>query len=113
MATHVVSGALSRQVAELESENTRLAESIAELEREIEAIQTSYANQDLLVLDGYLVSVRPGLDVPFAARCPKLRAVGQGATRDEALAELREAMAFFLAYCHDAGKPIPAKDVEA
>ena len=109
----VFSNHLARRVAELESEQATLTETIAELEREIEAIETSFASQELLVLDGYLVAVRRGINVPFAARCPKLRAIAQGETVEQTLAELREEMAFFLAYRSEAGKPIPPKDVEA
>ncbi len=56
------------------------------------AILESYARQELLLLDGHLVAVRPGVDVPWAAVCPARRAVGQGQTRQAALEDLQEAI---------------------
>ena len=97
----------------LQLEAERLMEQVAELEEEVEVILTSFANQEFRILDGYIVCVRPGIDVPFVAECPKLRAVAQGDTLEETLADLREAMNLFMECRQDHGKPIPPKDVEA
>ena len=94
------------------SGSVRLMQEIARLEREVEALLTSFAHEELLVVDGYLVSVCPGVDIPFVARCPRLRAVAQGQTRDEALSELRDAMSEYLAYATEAGD-VPPRDVDA
>jgi len=95
-------------------------ERVAELEREVDALVeenhallTSFADQELRVLDGYLVAVCPGLEVPFVATCPALRAGSQGATLDEALSELRDAMDVFIAYMKETGQPVPPQDVPA
>ena len=85
---------------------------VAELEEEVDVVLMSFAQQELRVLDGYLIAVRPGVDVPVVAECPKLRAVAQGETEEAVLADLKDAMGFSLEYISEYGKPIPAKDVE-
>jgi len=107
------SGSVWKEVAgSLSQENAMLVQAIDALERELEAIQTSFANQELRVLEGYLISVRPGIGVPFAAWCPKLRAVAQGDSMEDALADLRDAMGLFLTYKTESGQAVPPKDVE-
>jgi len=103
---------LAEEKRQLAVRNAMLESRVAALEHEVDAALTSFSHQELLLLGGYIVSLRPGLDVPFAASCPKLRAVGQGRTKSKALADLKDAMDFSLEYLAESGQPIPAKDLE-
>ena len=86
---------------------------VAELEDQVEEVFTSVARQELYLLNGYMISVRPGTEAAFIARCPTLRAVAQGATFEETIADLKEAMIVSLAVYAESGEPVPPKDTEA
>lgn len=90
-----------------------LLATIGELEAELEALRVSAAKEEIYVVDGYFIAVRPGTDVPLVGRCPTLHALGQGSTFDEVVADLREAVKVALEGRAYFGRPIPPKDLDA
>jgi predicted RNase H-like HicB family nuclease len=90
-----------------------LLSKIGELEAEVEALYASITGQEVFLLDGYVVLLSPGVDVPWVAECPTLHAATQGETFDVALANLRDAMEVAVEGRKDSGSPIPPKDTEA
>lgn len=90
-----------------------LAAEIAELERDVEALEAALHDQDLSIIDGYIVTVWVDTSGAFVARCPTLHAVGHGASPDEAMSELRDAMEVAVEGRQANGSPIPEKDTIA
>jgi predicted RNase H-like HicB family nuclease len=90
-----------------------LLSTIGELEAENEALWKALTETQLYVLDGYFVSISPGVDVPLVGHCPTLHAQAQGNTFDEVVADLRDAMQVALDGRAHFGSPIPPKDIEA
>lgn len=59
----------------------------------------------------YAVIVEPGEDGYFVVHCPALPGCwSQGKTRDEALANIKEAIELYLESLKAHGEPIPAED---
>jgi predicted RNase H-like HicB family nuclease len=56
----------------------------------------------------YTVVIERGEDSGFVAVCSALGAVSQGATRDEVLANIREAMELAVEDFVESGEPLPA-----
>ena len=95
------------------AESKRLREEIAELEKELEALNNAVAQQRLSVIDGYVVSVRADLEGGYLAHCPTLRAVAEGESAEAALQSLRDAMQASLDGHKHCGMPVPPEDTEA
>jgi predicted RNase H-like HicB family nuclease len=56
----------------------------------------------------YRVNIEPDEDSVFVAECPALPGcISQGATRSEALANIKDAMAGYLESLRKHGEPIP------
>jgi predicted RNase H-like HicB family nuclease len=55
----------------------------------------------------YTVVIERGEDSGFVAVCSPLGVVSQGATRDEAIANVREAMTLAVEDFRDLGEPLP------
>lgn len=54
------------------------------------------------------VMIYPGQDGYFVAECPSLPGcVSQGSTREEAIANIREAIRAYIAALEDDGLPVP------
>ena len=108
MATTVVTrgAGASGRIDELERK-------VAELEAELEEVEDSIVGEELFIMDGYLVSVRATRGGGHLAVCPTLHAATEQATQDEALKDLREAMAVAVDGRKQSGHPIPPKDTEA
>ena len=90
-----------------------LRKMVSELEDEVEALQVSVSKQELFIVDGYLVCVRPGTTATLIARCPTLRAVAQGESLGAVIADLRDAMAVSIEGRRQLGDTIPEKDTES
>ena len=61
----------------------------------------------------FLVLLTPGEDGYIVAECPTLPGcISQGETREEALANIQEAIRGYLASLHKHGEPIPQSEVE-
>lgn len=59
---------------------------------------------------GYTVILEQESDGGFVVRAPALPGcVSQGDTRDEALANIREAIQLYINDCLDAGDPVPTE----
>ena len=62
----------------------------------------------------FRVIIEPDEDGVFIAECPTLPGcISQGATRDEAMANIRDAVEGYLASLKKHGEPIPAPITEA
>ena len=90
-----------------------LQQHVARLDNEIQALHTAAAKQEIYQLNGYFIAVRPGTAKAVVARCPTLRAVAQGDSLDEAIADLSEAMRVAIEGRQAAGRPVPLPDVQA
>ncbi len=59
------------------------------------------------------VILYPGEDGYWVAQCPSLPpCISQGKTREEALANIKEAIQLYLEQLHSEGKPIPSDRTE-
>jgi predicted RNase H-like HicB family nuclease len=59
---------------------------------------------------GYTVVLEQEPDGGYVVSVPALPGcISQGATRSEALANIREAMALYIEDCRDAGDPVPTE----
>jgi len=60
------------------------------------------------------VVIYPGEDGFWVAECPSLPGcVSQGQTREEAIANIREAIEAYVAVLEDDGRPVPKERFEA
>ena len=58
----------------------------------------------------YTVLLEPEADGGYVVSVPALPGcISQGDTRDEALANIREAIALYIEDCRDAGDPVPTE----
>lgn len=89
----------------------RLMDHVTELEQEIQRLEDALCNQELYVINGYVVTVWPVGDGSYVGSCPTLHACAQASTLDEAIADLRDAMATAIEGRKRAGSPAPPKDV--
>ena len=90
-----------------------LLKQVSELESEIEGLHDAWLAQELYLIDGYIIVIQPGTDVPFIAFCPTLHANTQGNTFEGVLANLRDAIRVAREGREYLGHPIPPKDTEA
>jgi len=96
---------------DLQAEAARLRAENAALEAEVERLEGQLAQQELYLLDGYVVAVLPVGGGTFIATCPTLHASVQEPSRARAVAGLREAMAV-AKQAHDRlGRELPERDV--
>jgi len=96
---------------DLQAEAARLRAENATLEAEVERLEGQLAQQELYLLEGYVVGVLPVGDGTFIATCPTLHASVQEPSPERAVAGLREAVAV-VRQAHDRlGRELPEKDV--
>jgi predicted RNase H-like HicB family nuclease len=60
------------------------------------------------------VIIYPGEDGYFVAECPSLPGcISQGKTREEAIANIREAIQLYIEVMEEKGQPVPVEKYEA
>jgi predicted RNase H-like HicB family nuclease len=60
------------------------------------------------------VIIYPGEDGYFVAECPSLPGcISQGKTREETIANIREAIQLYIEVLEEKGRPVPAEKYEA
>ena len=60
------------------------------------------------------VIIYPGEDGYFVAECPSLPGcISQGVSREEAIANIREAIQLYIEVLEEKGQPVPAEKFEA
>jgi len=96
-----------------ESDVNRLTAELRQLENEIDRLHAAFAEQELYIIDGYLVVVQPGTVAPLIGVCPTLGGVAQGGSLDEVASELRNAMQTVIEGRTASGVPVPPRDVDA
>ncbi len=85
---------------------------IAELEREIEALEEAVCDLEVYLLDGYFVTLYHDPVGQYVASCPTLHTDVAEATAEEALAAVKLAVVEVQEAEAEAGLPIPPRDVE-
>ena len=93
-------------------DSSRLWNVVAGLEREIEMLHNSIAEQRSFIMSGYIVNVRPDIGGGYVAHCPTLHAVADGESFNDSVGSLREAMEISIEGRRHFGSAIPPKDTE-
>ena len=104
--------ALRRRVKELKGEVKDLRREVAALEAEARAAHDALGTQEFSVRRGYVCTVYDAGDGCFIGGCPTLHAGSQGQTREEASAELDDAIEAVIETFCEWGRELPEPDAQ-
>lgn len=103
---------LSNEVAILKDQCAELKASVADVEKQVDAVNAAIATQTSHLLLGYIVNVMSDVNGGYVADCPTLHAVSEGDSFEEAMTNIQESMQVAIEGRKHFGRPVPPKDTE-